>query len=71
MIVEGIKGIAVISSMYMIAEAIRLWCGGQNMEKYNCDYCGDEFTPDDENDLYCCEACLDADIEDSQFEDDD
>lgn len=25
---EGVKGIAVIASMYMIAEAIRLWCGG-------------------------------------------
>jgi hypothetical protein len=27
-LIEGVKGIAVIVSMYMIAEAIRLWCGG-------------------------------------------
>ena len=25
---EGVKGIVVIMIMYMIAEAIRLWCGG-------------------------------------------
>ena len=28
---EGVKGIAVMTSMYMLAEAIRLWCGGQLM----------------------------------------
>ncbi len=27
-LIEGVKGIAVMTSMYMIAEAIRLWYGG-------------------------------------------
>lgn len=28
------------------------------MNKIHCEYCGDEFIPDDENDIYCCEECL-------------
>lgn len=29
------------------------------MEKRICENCGEQFYPDDENDLYCCEVCLD------------
>lgn len=27
------------------------------MKKIICENCGDTFTPDDENDIYCCEQC--------------
>lgn len=29
------------------------------MEKILCENCGKLFYPDDENDYYCCEECLD------------
>ena len=37
------------------------------MKTRACIYCGSHFVPDDEIDHYCSEACLDADVEDSEY----
>ena len=36
------------------------------MKTRACIYCGSHFVPDDKNDDYCSEACLDADAEDNE-----
>lgn len=39
------------------------------MEKIACENCGTLFVPDDENDCYCCEECLDQANGDDDYDD--